>query len=120
MRTQTTSAILTARGKAPPVKGTAAPRLNATAPAGAIVVIDWNKTPGRPIAFDRNVDDCVGCVEEGVASMDIRLLLCLLQPEKWLTGHWPISRQGICATIRRRFQQPCRGAPHARRRRLSP
>jgi hypothetical protein len=40
IREQTSRAIRTARGKAPPAKGMAAPRLNATAEAGAIVVMD--------------------------------------------------------------------------------
>src|SRR5579871_60935 len=33
----------------------AAPRLKATADAGAIVVMDWNRTPGRPMALERSV-----------------------------------------------------------------
>ena len=36
IRVQTTSAMMTASGKAPPAKGMAAPRLNATAEAGAM------------------------------------------------------------------------------------
>ena len=71
-RMQATNAIATARGNAPPVKGMAAPRLNATAPAGAIVVTDWNKTPGRPIAFGRSMDDRAD-EGEGVDSIDIKL-----------------------------------------------
>src|SRR5437588_926547 len=66
------SAIRTASGKAAPANGIAAPRLNATAEAGAMVVIDWNKTPGRPIAFGRSLD----CPEDGeVDSTAIQLLL---------------------------------------------
>ena len=48
------SAIRTASGSAPPAKGIAAPRLNATAEAGAMVVMDWKRTPGRPMAFARS------------------------------------------------------------------
>jgi hypothetical protein len=40
IKEQTMSAMTTARGKAPPAKGIAAPRLNATAEAGAMVVMD--------------------------------------------------------------------------------
>ena len=35
-------------------EGIAAPRLNATAEAGAMVVMDWKRTPGRPMAFARS------------------------------------------------------------------
>jgi hypothetical protein len=54
IREQTISAIRTASGKAPPAKGIAAPRLNDTAEAGAMVVMDWKRTPGRPMAFARS------------------------------------------------------------------
>jgi hypothetical protein len=40
-------------------------------PAGTIVVTDWNKTPGRPIAFGRSIDDGA---DEGDDSIDIKLL----------------------------------------------
>src|SRR5436853_770193 len=70
---QTISAMRTASGKAPPAKGIAAPRLNATAEAGAMVVIDWNKTPGSPMALRRKVDRSGG--DEDEDSTDIPLLL---------------------------------------------
>jgi hypothetical protein len=67
------SAIKTASGKAAPANGIAAPRLNATAEAGAMVVTDWNSTPGRPMVFGRSV---VGSGdEEDSDSVAIQLLL---------------------------------------------
>jgi hypothetical protein len=62
----------------------AAPRLNATAEAGAMVVIDWNSTPGRPIAFRRNVA-CSG-VEEDSDSVAIQLLLPLIEDRNGRQG----------------------------------
>ena len=67
------SAIRTASGKAAPANGIAAPRLNATAEAGAIVVTDWNSTPGRPMVFGRSV---AGSGDEDVSdSVSIQALL---------------------------------------------
>src|SRR2546421_7630407 len=84
---QTTKAISTASGRAPPAYGTAAPRLNATAEAGAIVVIDWNKTPGRPMALRRSV---VCSDEVDVDSVATQLLL--LYPQKVeIAGRMEIS-----------------------------
>jgi hypothetical protein len=68
------SPIRTASGKAPPANGIAAPRLNATAEAGAIVVTDWNNTPGRPIAFLRSVV----CSEDEEVSESVAITLLLL------------------------------------------
>ncbi len=70
------SAIRTASGRAPPAYGIAAPRLNDTAEAGAMVVTDWNNTPGRPIAFWRNVA-CSGGEED---SDPVAIQLLLLYP----------------------------------------
>src|SRR5207247_10193436 len=75
------NAMNTARGNAPPVKGMAAPRLKATAPAGAIVVTDWNKTPGRPIALRRSAVDCS---DGGITSMDILTTPLLIMSVKKL------------------------------------
>jgi hypothetical protein len=58
----------------------AAPRLNATAEAGAMVVIDWNNTPGRPIAFRRSVT-CSGDEED---SDSVAIQLLLLYPCIWV------------------------------------
>src|SRR5260221_2979227 len=84
IKVQTTSAISTASGKAPPANGMAAPRLNATAEAGAMVVIDWNSTPGRPIAFRRNVV-CSGEAEDS-DSVAIQLLLPLIEDRNGKAG----------------------------------
>ena len=78
IKAHTISPISTARGNAPPANGIAAPRLNATAEAGAMVVTDWKSTPGSPIAFRRSVvcsED-----EEFSDSLAIQLLL-LFYPE---------------------------------------
>src|SRR5437763_9949216 len=77
----------TASGRAPPAYGTAAPRLNATAEAGAIVVIDWNKTPGRPMALRRSVV----CSDE-VEVDSVAMQLLLLYPKKVeIAGRMEIS-----------------------------
>jgi len=66
----------TASGKAPPVNRMAAPRLNATAEAGAMVVIDWNNTTGRPIVFGRNV----ACSDDEGVSDSVAIQSLLLYP----------------------------------------
>jgi hypothetical protein len=82
IKVQTISAITTASGKAPPAKGIAAPRLKATAEAGAMVVMDWKRTPGRPMAFARSFV-CSGWVE---GSTDIGFLLLFLELVEKVTG----------------------------------
>jgi hypothetical protein len=81
IREQTSRAISTARGSAPPVKITAAPRLNDTAEAGAMVVIDWNKTPGRPIALGRRVV----CSEDEDEDSTAIWLLLWIEPDDIIT-----------------------------------
>jgi hypothetical protein len=53
MREQTINATIAANGSVIPVAASAGLRLAATAEAGAIVVIDWKRTPGRPIVLGR-------------------------------------------------------------------
>src|SRR6188472_1263050 len=53
----------TASGVMPPANAVAAPIDNAVATAGAMWVIDWNRTSGRPIALRASVGDepSLGC-----------------------------------------------------------
>jgi hypothetical protein len=53
----------TASGKEPPAVAMPGKNANATAAAGAIIVIDWNNTPGRPTAFGRSPTVAVVVVE---------------------------------------------------------
>src|SRR5690349_5129061 len=55
MREQTIKATIAASGSVTPVAARAGLRLAATAEAGAIVVIDWKRTPGRPIVLGRRL-----------------------------------------------------------------
>src|SRR5579859_8281160 len=87
----------TARGNAPPVKGMAAPRLKATAPAGAMVVTDWNRTPGRPIAFDRSVVSCTAPSGGGVTSSmdDIITPYLYIHTYLWVLARRTRSRKWV-------------------------
>ncbi len=51
---QIASASATDSGNATPAYGTAIASVNAIAPAGAIIAIDWNATSRKPIEFARS------------------------------------------------------------------
>src|SRR5215470_5329739 len=95
--TQATRAIIIDRGNDPPAALTPIGRAKATAAAGAMSEMDWNKTSGNPMAFRRNPVSAVAVVVASALLVDIRYL------EKKLKG-----QQELCSFVQQATCQPGR------------
>src|SRR5690348_677885 len=67
IKEQPTSAIMTTKGSVTPATPKAGASVKAAAEAGAIVVIDWNSTPGKPMVLACSLFGC--SAEERVSTV---------------------------------------------------
>src|SRR5213592_3604932 len=93
---QPTSARITDSGRAPAAKLAPTMIENATAAAGAMWVIDWNRTSLRPIASRARPGDEL---LRATARLLLRQTSSRQHCERWTGGGWEIKRGGPAAAI---------------------